>query len=763
MRRRAATPPDTHDTHDTHDTRDTRTSSVRRRDHVTARDIRRWGAALLAGATALGAGTALWAGTAGTAGAATTPGIGFSPVTTATPILPETAGQAVANEAFSLPNSFKVGEKVTIDLAPATASTITATCAPTTGNWVSFTGTPTVTVTGGATSETKPTISATTGTTLSAIGSCTGAHDQLTLVVTDTSAAGTTPWTVTVSGIAYSTMAKTPAGQVALRATAASGTATGAKALTVTPQPPSDADVVYPMASRATAPVTLQHSDASGQAVSDLSVAEPIPGTFKAGATLTVALSGATFDTAAPAKATATGGSAAVTGTKVTYSSGATSLSFKVKTASTGTPATYTVSGLEVDTSAVGRVVATITATNGTTTPAPMPVAANVLPLGAVVQTTRVEGATADDTARAEYLAAFPVTATTTGTGTRNAVLATDADYQDALSAAYLAKQLGTGVLLTPTSSLSQAALTTLAYEGVQHVYVVGGPLAISTTVTAALATTPSYKPGGTTPRGATLTVTRIYGTSADQTAQKVAQKFRATRIGSFSAPGAYGGTYNDTSGLNGTTKHSVPTTAMRTAVLARDSGYQDATAASALAYHTALPILLTPTTRLSTAAISAIENEQITQVIVMGGPLAITNTVVKQLESMGVDVFRVAGADATDTSQQLARFELAATKKKGRQWTASAGAVLARGNYYSDAVAGSDLAAKTESPIVLTEDQTTLGPYVTAFFTTVGKGTFTTMPATADFKIVVLGGGLAVTQGTVSQAENAITAGATS
>ena len=731
---------------------------------MTARDIRRWGAGLLAGATALGAGMALWVGTAGTAGATTTPTIGFSPVAKTTLILPETADQAAANEVFSLPNSFKVGEKITVDLAPATAAAITATCAPTTGNWVTFTGTPTITVTGGATSETKPAISATTGTNLSAISSCTGSQDQLTLVVTNTSAAGATPWTVTVSAIAYSTMAKTPAGQVALHATAASGTATGATALTVTPQPSSNADVVYPTASRATAPVTLQHSDTSGQAVSDLSVAEPIPGTFKAGATVTVTLAGATFDTSAPAKATAAGGSAAVTGTKVTYSSGAASLSFKVKTASTTTPATYSVSGLEVDTSAVGKVVATITATNGTTaTPAPMPVAASVLPLGAVVQTTRVEGATADDTARAEYLAAFPVTATTTGTGTRNAVLATDADYQDALSAAYLAKQLGTGVLLTPTSSLSQAALTTLAYEGVQHVYVVGGPLAVTNTVTAALAKTPSYKPGGTTTRGATLSVTRIYGTTADQTAQKVAQRFRATLIGSFSAPGAYGGTYNDTTGLNGTTKHSVPTTAMRTAVLARDSGFQDATAASALAYHTSLPILLTPTTRLSTAAISAIENDQITQVIVMGGPLAVTNTVVKQLESMGVDVFRVAGADATDTSQELARFELAATKNKGRQWTASAGAVLARGNYYSDAVAGSDLAAKTESPIVLSEDQTTLGPYVTAFFTTVGKGTFTTMPVTADFKVVVLGGGLAVTQGTVSEAENAITAGATS
>lgn len=178
-----------------------------------------------------------------------------------------------------------------------------------------------------------------------------------------------------------------------------------------------------------------------------------------------------------------------------------------------------------------------------------------------------------------------------------------------------------------------------------------------------------------------------------------------------------------------GATKQQVSTTSLRTAIGARDSGFQDATAASALAYHTALPTLLAPTNRLSTAAVSAVTNEGIKQVVVMGGQLTVSNGVVAQLESMGVDVFRVAGADATDTSQQLARFELAGTKAKGRQWAATAGVLLARGNFYTDADAGSDLAAKSASPIVLTEDQTTVGTYVTAFFTSVGAGDFITMP----------------------------------
>ena len=89
--------------------------------------------------------------------------------------------------------------------------------------------------------------------------------------------------------------------------------------------------------------------------------------------------------------------------------------------------------------------------------------------------------------------------------------------------------------------------------------------------------------------------------------------------------------------------------------------------------------MLLPPRSSLSQAARTTLADEGVQHVYVVGGPLAVTNTVVKQLETMGVDVFRVPGADATDTSQELARFELAATKNKGRQWTASAGVVLAR------------------------------------------------------------------------------------
>lgn len=725
--------------------------------------VRRCGVSLLVGATVVSV-PAFWAGAAG----ATTPTkIGFTPIATPTQILPSTPGQAVANESFTLPNTFETGEKITIEIAPATLKLTTATCSPTTGNWVTFTGTPKATVTGGSASETKPTVTPSTTSSIT-VGSCAGKHDQLTLIVGGSVAAGSTPWTVTLKTIKYTTFAATPPGDVAVTATATPAPATTGT-IPVTPAPTPNADVVYPSAALSGAPVTLLPST-NDQGVSNLTVTEPIPGTFQRTAVVTVSLAGATFDKSAGTKATATGGGAAVTQTRATFSATpASSVSFKVKTASTGSPATYTLSNLAVDTTTtVGKVVATVSATNPNptavpTTTRPMPIANNVLPLGAIVQVTRVAGYTPDATAAAEFEKAFPVTATTTSTGNRSAVLATDADYQDALSAAYLAQGHGTAVLLTPTASLSTATLKALAYEGVQHVYIVGGPFAVSNAVESELSKTPSYKPGGTAKRGTTtLTVTRIYGTTADQTAQKVAGAFNATEIGAFSVPGAYGGTYNDTNGTNGT--KLVPTAPLRTAILARDGGYQDATAASSLAYHTKLPILLTPTTSLSQAAARAIEDEGIQQVIVVGGTFAVSRKVVSAIEALGtVHVFRVAGADATDTARELANFELAPTMKGGRQWAAATGVYLARGNYFSDAIAGSAVAGKAASPILLTVNSTTIGNFDAAFFKKVGAGTFSMKPATADFKLVVLGGGYAVTANAVDQAKAGITAGATS
>ncbi len=59
-------------------------------------------------------------------------------------------------------------------------------------------------------------------------------------------------------------------------------------------------------------------------------------------------------------------------------------------------------------------------------------------------------------------------------------VIASGANYPDALSATYLAATLATGVLLTDPNVIPQTTLQTLTNGHITTVYIVGGPAAVS-------------------------------------------------------------------------------------------------------------------------------------------------------------------------------------------------------------------------------------------------------------------------------------------
>ncbi len=358
----------------------------------------------------------------------------------------------------------------------------------------------------------------------------------------------------------------------------------------------------------------------------------------------------------------------------------------------------------------------------------------------------RVYGADADGTAAQAFAVANPVA----GGGNLKAVLATDTDPYDALSASYLAGQLDTGVLLTPTGAVSQETLTALRLAGVEIVYAVGGPDAISQADITQLEATPSYQAGGVTQRydGNTndvrlLEVQWIYGPDADGTAGQTAQFVGDHPIGNPQVQAAYGGQYNDTTGSSGSSASSAPDLGVNTAVMATDTGFQDAATGSVMADHNHLPLVLTPPNALSNETIAALENDGIQQVIVMGGPDVIADTVVTQLEGMGISVLRIAGSDYTDTSAKAAAFELNNTNAAGQfdglgYSTSTALGVnrdfgteiqvlsFARGDFYSDAIVSSQINALLQSPELLSENPTTLGTPVTTFLNTEGN------PATA-------------------------------
>jgi SpoIID/LytB domain protein len=374
----------------------------------------------------------------------------------------------------------------------------------------------------------------------------------------------------------------------------------------------------------------------------------------------------------------------------------------------------------------------------------------------------RIAGPTPDSTAARELEHQFTAAAgSCPGTGsTRPVVLATDSAYPDALASAPLARGLGTGTLLTPTARLSAVTASAIRLEGVTRVYVVGGPLAVSASVVATLASTPAYLCGGRASTGVDIKVTRIYGqTEYDTAAQTAAAASALDGVGALDLAGAYQGTnqaggpgrYNATAGTASSRPGSPG--ALASAIVATGKGFQDAEAASTLAYAQRLPILLTTPAALSTQVSSEIRALGVRQVVVMGGQLAVSDDVVASLQQLGVSVLRVAGADASATSVELAQLEMSPSPA-GAGWRGTGDVAVARGNGYSDGLAGAVVAADgpralAPQPLVLTETPTSLGAALTAFLETVGeKG----LGGARVDRLTVLGGPLAVAQSAVDQ-----------
>jgi putative cell wall-binding protein len=576
-----------------------------------------------------------------------------------------------------------------------------------------------------------------------------------------------------------------------------SNAAINASALTVTANSPS---------------VTLQYnfSSSGGESVnnpiSPIKITEGAAGALGGGVngyaciSLTQAMAGIVeWNSASTPTATASGGGLAVGAVNLLTpggQSGPTILEFQVTTASSGTPGTITISGLNVNVPEVPGLTLTasmVYQSNGPacTTGADIHYAANPFTLAYVAG--RIFGADMDATAAQEFAndvnggagckTSQAMESTISGTlESTNAVLVTDDSYQDALSANYLAGNLynssvpdfGTGILLTPTNSLSASALNALRIGGVTDVYVVGGPLAVSQADVTQLESTPIYTCTGTPLIGLTgeanLRVHWIYGPDADGTAEAVATYFGpnlfsagAPGVGVSDFPGAYGaGQYNDTTGSNGSAAASAPDTPVSTAILATDGNFQDAASASVIAASDHFPLLLTGSSSLSPEAAAALENDAIQQVLVMGGPIAISDSVLTTVEGMGISVLRIAGEDFTDTSQMLATFELnsvnVAGQRVGLDWD-PVYITAARGDFYTDALTAGPMIGR--EPLVLTWNPSSTGnpsgtDYLATFLKQIGQVGYDELgrdvnPVTGAFltlnNVLFIGGPLAISQ----------------
>jgi putative cell wall-binding protein len=626
----------------------------------------------------------------------------------------------------------------TLSLSLACPTTGTATFA-TSASWTAITSS-------NADFAGKPTITAGDGTTICSVATWTAAAaisgDVITVIPSFTTT-GVTPQALTISG-SYQTLGSSTSFAV-----------------------PTDANVQWFSLGANTPAVTL--STTAVTSLSPISITQPttLPtGTaITAGDTITLTLnnvndawSGTPTISATPALATA----------PAFVTKAANVATFSLGSVPSGaTSETWTIGNLAIQsTTDLGAHTVTIAETNVPETLFSTVTVGKVL--GSAVTIAGADG-TADGTVAAEFENAYPVTAVNTG-GNRNVVLATDVAHtngSDALAASYLEGMLGTGLLITTPTTLGQDAIDAMRIEGVSTVYVVGGPLAISPAVLAQIQTLPVYNPGGLTlasPSATVKVVGPIAGAdgTAEGTAAAIATYFNSsTSVGFAGAYTASGiGLYNDTTGIGSVV---APSSSVPTAIVVASTDWQDAMTIAPEAFNKHIPVILTgpsTSTTLGADAQAALTSLGIKQVILVGGNLAVQNSVEAQIAGLnsGISVLRIAGKDSTDTAGMIANFALSSSASNGLGLTAGVtgrhNVIVSHGDYWTDALGaaalggGANTTAQTGfgfEPILVTSGPTTLGSYITAELGTLGGlGT----PVTG---LTVLGGPLAMPSSTVN------------
>jgi putative cell wall-binding protein len=132
------------------------------------------------------------------------------------------------------------------------------------------------------------------------------------------------------------------------------------------------------------------------------------------------------------------------------------------------------------------------------------------------------------------------------------------------------------------------------------------------------------------------------------------------------------------------------------TVILARGDDFADAVAGVPLAHQLNAPILLTQTNSIVPATIAEITRLKAERVIILGGPGAISDDVMGELEDRGLVVERIQGADRYKTAVCIAE-RLAG---EGAEFDT---AIIAVGTDFADALAASSYAAMRGQPILLT------------------------------------------------------------
>ena len=241
---------------------------------------------------------------------------------------------------------------------------------------------------------------------------------------------------------------------------------------------------------------------------------------------------------------------------------------------------------------------------------------------------------------------------------TPTAVIARADIYPDALTGAFAAAANGDGpMLLTRSDSVPQTTLDALEAEGVDNVILLGGPAAIDEDVADEL-------------EAEGYAVDRIFGATRYQTAIEIAE---------------------DGAGIIGTIDGD------RTAILSSGENFPDALSGAPLSFAAGLPSLLTPSDLDGPAAevgffndtVDALAGLNIDQVLILGGPAAVSEDIEEALNNEGFNVSRIHGGDRHSTSVEVFEFGL----DKGIYTNRRFG--IARSDTFPDALAYAPLAGR--------------------------------------------------------------------
>lgn len=237
-------------------------------------------------------------------------------------------------------------------------------------------------------------------------------------------------------------------------------------------------------------------------------------------------------------------------------------------------------------------------------------------------------------------------------------VLASGANYPDALAASALAGDLNAPIMLTDPNGLSSETEQRIQNLSPSCVYIVGGKAAVSVNVERRVAQL----------TGSGASIKRIAGDTRYDTSLKVAS--------SLSSPSD-------------------------TVIVTTGTNYADALSVSPYAFATGSPVVLSsPSSGLSDSALKAIKKAGYKKAVIVGGASAVPASVASQLKAQGIgDITRLSGDTRYATSAKIAEFEL----KQNVGFTMD-GAYLATGQNFPDALAAGALSGKHLAPLLLVD-----------------------------------------------------------